>query len=689
MNARRPPPSDDAERAPGEGRQDRRPSEPGWRVTPAPDGRGAPEGGDQRAGPPRRWWPLLVLVVMLAINFGLSRAALGPAERTRIPYRPTFLEQLRSGNVRSISSADSSVQGELKRAIRYPADDKKAERSTRFATHVPEFADHRELDDLLAQHDVIVDARAPDTGAPWWETVIVGLLPTLLIFGLLFVLFRRLSQRAGGLGGIGGLGRAKAGRSDPGTVQVSFDDVAGIDEVKDELAEIVDFLRNPERYQRLGARMPHGVLLTGPPGTGKTLLARAMAGEAGVPFFTMSASEFIEMVVGVGASRVRDLFRQAKEAAPAIVFIDELDAIGRRRGGNVFSGGGGDEREQTLNQILTEMDGFDPRTGVAVLAATNRPDVLDPALLRPGRFDRRVHVAPPDKDGRRAILRVHTRSLPLATDVDLDALAATTPGMTGADLANLANEAALTATRRRHEQIHMRDFTDALERIVLGAERKILMTSDDRRRTAYHEAGHAIAGMFTAGADPVRKVSIIPRGQALGVTFSAPERDRLSYDEQDLLARIRVALGGRVAEELVFGTHTTGAESDLQQVTDIARRMVARWGMSDAIGPMVTQAADADGPLLPGATAASPDTQRLVDEEVRRILTAAHSDVTELLTRRREQLDALAYALLEHETLDGPAAYRAAGVRPPGALDPTPPPAADVDPSPSATRRER
>jgi cell division protease FtsH len=638
-------------------------------VTPAPDGRGAPSGGEQAPHQPNRWWLLLALVAMLALNFGLSRSALGPAERIRLPYQPTFLEQIRAGNVRSIATADSSVQGELRRAIRYPADDKEATSSTRFRTHVPEFADQRELNKLLAEHNVTVDARAPDTGAPWWQTIIVGLLPTLLLFGVLFYLFRRFSPRGGGLGGMGGLGRAKAARSDPGTVQVSFDDVAGIDEVKEELAEIVDFLRDPERYQRLGARMPHGVLLTGPPGTGKTLLARAMAGEAGVPFFTMSASEFIEMIVGVGASRVRDLFRQAKEAAPAIVFIDELDAIGRRRGGNVFSGGS-DEREQTLNQILTEMDGFDPRTGVAVLAATNRPDVLDPALLRPGRFDRRVHVAPPDKDGRRDILLVHTRSLPLAGDVDLDALAATTPGMTGADLANLANEAALTATRRQHEEVQMRDFTDALERIVLGAERKILMTSDDRRRTAYHEAGHAIAGMFTPGADPVRKISIIPRGQALGVTFSAPERDRLSYDEQDLLARIRVALGGRVAEELVFGTHTTGAESDLQQVTDIARRMVARWGMSGAIGPMVTQGSDADGPLLPGASDASADTQRLVDEEVRRILMTAQSDVTDLLTRYREQLDDLAHALLEHETLDGPAAYRAAGVTSPVAPAP-------------------
>jgi cell division protease FtsH len=608
--------------------------------------------------------------VLLTLNLVLSERALGPAQRVRIPYQPTFLNQIRDGNVTSISSKGDTVQGELKRAISYPPNKKGAPSGTRFDTHVPTFADTQELTSLLRQHNATVDARAPDTGAPFWQTLLLGIGPTILLFALIFWLFRRAAQRAGGMSGLGGLGRAKAKRADPAEVTVTFDDVAGIDEVKAELAEIVDFLRNPERFQKLGARMPHGVLLTGPPGTGKTLLARAMSGEAGVPFFTMSASEFIEMIVGVGASRVRDLFRQAKEAAPAIVFIDELDAIGRRRGGNVF--GGGEEREQTLNQILTEMDGFDPRSGVVVLAATNRPDVLDQALLRPGRFDRRVHVAPPDKDGRRAILAVHTRSIPLAEDVDLEALAATTPGMVGADLANLANEAALTAARRNRERVSMRDFTDALERIVLGAERKILMTSEDRRRTAYHEAGHAVVGMLIPGADPVRKVSIIPRGQALGVTFSAPELDRLSYDEKDLLTRIRVALGGRVAEETVFGTHTTGAESDLQQITDIARRMVGRWGMSDAVGPMVALPADAETALLPGIADSSPDTQRLVDEEVRRIVGEAHVDVTTLLIENRDKLDSLAHALLEHETLDGPDAYRAAGVRPPGATSAAP-----------------
>jgi cell division protease FtsH len=375
----------------------------------------------------------------------------------------------------------------------------------------------------------------------------------------------------------------------------------------------------------------------------------------------MSASEFIEMIVGVGASRVRDLFAQAKEAAPAIIFIDELDAIGRRRGGPGFASGGHDEREQTLNQILTEMDGFDSRTGIVVLAATNRPDVLDAALLRPGRFDRRVHVAPPDKNGRREILKVHTRSIPLADDVDLERLAATTPGMVGADLANLANEAALTAARRNHDRVTMSDFTDSLEHIVLGAARKLLMSEEDRRRTAYHEAGHALVGILTPHADPVRKVSIIPRGRALGVTFSAPDADRLNYDADSLVARIHVALAGRAAEELVFGNHTSGSESDLEQVTAITRQMVGRWGMSDVIGPMVAFPAGEEA-FIPGTQIASTDTQRLVDEEARRIAIEAQNNVSGLLAEHRGQLDALASALLEHETLDQHDAYEAVGV---------------------------
>jgi cell division protease FtsH len=371
----------------------------------------------------------------------------------------------------------------------------------------------------------------------------------------------------------------------------------------------------------------------------------------------------VEMIVGVGASRVRDLFQQAKQAAPAIIFIDELDAIGRSRAaGGANISGGHDEREQTLNQILTEMDGFDPRTGVIVLGATNRPEVLDPALLRPGRFDRRVSVQPPDRAGREAILRVHTRSVPLAPDIDLGAIASSTPGMVGADLANLVNEGALLAARRGHTRVTREDMYDALERIVLGAERKVMLTEDDRRRTAYHEAGHAIVGMLTPGADPVRKVSIIPRGQSLGVTFSAPDVDRFNFDERHLLAQIKVALGGRTAEEVVFGDLTTGAESDIQQLTRIARAMVGRWGMSRAIGPIAVLPADGMSPLLPGVSETSESTQRLVDEEVRRIVDSAHNEVERLLRSRRGNLDGLVQALLEQETLDEADAYTAAGL---------------------------
>jgi cell division protease FtsH len=412
----------------------------------------------------------------------------------------------------------------------------------------------------------------------------------------------------------------------------------------------------------LGGRMPHGVLLSGAPGTGKTLLARAVAGEAHAAFFSISASEFIEAIVGVGASRVRDLFAKAKEAAPSIIFIDELDAIGRSRQGSVSVTGGNDEREQTLDQILTEMDGFESIEAVAVLAATNRPEILDPALLRPGRFDRRVAVQPPDRLGRRKILDVHTRSIPLAETVDLDALAASTPGMVGADLANLANEAALLAARRKHERVERADFTDSLEKILLGAPRGIVLSPADRERTAYHEAGHALAGMLTPGADSVRKVSIIPRGLALGVTLAAPDDDQVSYTLEDLLGKLNVAVAGRVAEEIVYGTITTGAEADIQQLTMIARQMVGRWGMSDAVGLVAVLPADGLGPLPFATSETSEGTQQLVDEEVRRLTDSAHRDVTDLLTAHREQLNDLAAALLDAETLDGIDAYRAAGM---------------------------
>jgi cell division protease FtsH len=529
-----------------------------------------------------------------------------------------------------------------------------------FQTEVPSFADVDQLSQLLESKGVTVNARPLDTGASWWATLLVDFGPTVL-FVLLLVLFMR---RAGSVqNALGAFGRSTARRYLRADGRVTFADVAGIDEAKTELSEVVDFLRHPEKYRRLGGRIPHGVLLSGPPGTGKTLLARAVAGEADAPFFSMAASEFVEAIVGVGASRVRDLFKQAKAAAPAIVFIDELDAVGRARSTGIagFSGGN-DEREQTLNQILTEMDGFDSSTSVIVIGATNRPDVLDAALLRPGRFDRRVSVQPPDRAGREAILRVHARDVMLAPGVDLARIAATTPGMVGADLANLVNEAALLAGRRSHRVVEEADITDALERIVLGAERQVMRSAEDKRLTAYHESGHAIVGMLTGGADPVRKVSIIPRGPALGVTFAAPDGDRFNYREPEVGAKIKVALGGRAAEEVVFGEVSTGAESDIEQLTELARQMVGRWGMSAEVGPLAVLPRDGARPLPPGAAEVSPETQKLVDHEVRRIVDDAHREVLELLRRNRTRLDSLANALLEDETLDEDDAYAAADV---------------------------
>ena len=618
-----------------------------------------PRGDDDKKGPSFRTPRMRILVIvasLLAANYiFVALFAPGKVEPIKIPYNPTFLEQVRAGNVERISSTGTTVDGRFKKDVKY-GDSKPGKV---FATEIPSFANGDELSALLEEKKVIIAAEPINEDRGFIASLILGFGPVLLLIGL-FVYFARRS--GGGVGAIGAFGRSKARRVEGGEQRINFGDVAGIDEAKAELSEIVDFLKTPERYQKLGGRIPKGVLLSGRPGTGKTLLARAVAGEANVPFFSISASEFVEAIVGIGASRVRDLFKQAKEAAPAIVFIDELDAIGRSRGANAGFGGGNDEREQTLNQILTEMDGFEANLAVIVLGATNRPEVLDAALLRPGRFDRRVAVPPPDKDGRASILAVHTRSLPLAPDVNLDRLAATTPGMVGADLANLANEAALQAARRRHEQVTMADFTDALEKIVLGAPRGTVLSAGDRRRVAYHEAGHALVGMLTPGADPVRKVSIIPRGQALGVTFAAPDDDRANYEEAWLLAKIKVALGGRVAEEIVFGSITTGAESDIQQLTQIARGMVGRWGMSDAIGPIAVLPQDQNGPLLPGSHEASEATQRLVDDEVRRIVEESYAEVRRLLTDHRDQLDSLTDALLRGETLDEDAAYAAAQV---------------------------
>ncbi len=626
---------------------------PEWRVEGMPDDKKPSEPPNwQDRLPFGRWfWPLLV--VLLALNWFVTSNLLESDPPIVVPYTD-FLDELEIDNVASVVSTGATIQGTFKEPVVDPEDEDNL--SIDFTTERPAFAE----DDLLQRlidNGVVVNAEPQNRPAPLWQQIVFGFGPTLLLLWLFFSFYRRAGQSLG----FGGLGGSRAKRYEASQDRTTFDDVAGIDEAEHELVEVVDFLRDPGKYTRLGAAIPRGVLLSGAPGTGKTLLARAVAGEAGAPFFSMAASEFIEMVVGVGASRVRDLFKQAKEAAPAIIFIDEIDSIGRARGGSM-SFGGHDEREQTLNQILTEMDGFSGAEGVIVIAATNRPDVLDPALLRPGRFDRHVAVSPPDKVGRTAILEVHTRSVPLDERVDLGAVASSTPGMVGADLRNLVNEAALMAARRSHERVRMNDFTDALEKVVLGAERKIMMSEEDRELTAYHESGHALLGMVIRGADPVRKVSIIPRGRAMGVTMQSPEGDRYSYSEEYLRGRIIGALGGRAAEELVFGSVTTGAESDLVQVTSLARSMVGRWGMSDAVGPLSVLPADPQDQNPFGGPQVAPDTLELVDKEMRRIVDACYTSALELLKENRDKLDALAQALLDKETLEEDEAYEIAGI---------------------------
>ena len=579
----------------------------------------------------------------------------------RVPFSPYFVSAVRAGRVASIASTGDTIQGTFRVAVRYPAEGARGPLTTLFSTEVPTFWNNDQLTALLQAHRVEINASSTTQGASLVDSLLFGFGPTLLIVGLFVVLARR-ATRGGAAGALGNFGRSQARRIDPATIRVTFADVAGIDEAKVELTEIVDFLRNPERYGRLGGRMPHGVLLSGAPGTGKTLLARAVAGEAHAAFFSISASEFIEAIVGVGASRVRDLFAKAKQAAPSIIFIDELDAIGRSRQGSVSVTGGNDEREQTLDQILTEMDGFESVEAVVVLAATNRPEILDAALLRPGRFDRRVAVAPPDRVGRRKILDVHTRSIPLADTSISTRWRRARPGW--------SERTSRTLPTRRRCSPHGASMNASSEPTSPTRWRRSCSEPPagscsppvDRERTAYHEAGHALVGMLTPGADSVRKVSIIPRGMALGVTLAAPDDDQVSYALEDLLAKLKVAVAGRVAEEIVYGTITTGAESDIQQLTEIARQMVGRWGMSDAIGLVAVLPADARAPLLPGAAETSQATQQLIDDEVRRLIDTAHDDVTTLLTTHRQQLDNLTTALLNHETLDGIDAYHAAGM---------------------------
>jgi cell division protease FtsH len=614
-------------------------------VPPTPD-------PDKPAPNRRRWLRLLPLLLLgYLVAFGLL--TLQDMSRAAVTVSYTeFTAQVQAGNVAEVFARGESIEGTLRQARPDPAEQGRT--YTEFVTERPVFAQ----DDLLGQlraSGTTVRATPVVTQRGALSNLLISFGPILLLVAFYVWLFRRQQQLGAGGGLLGGGKRSR--RVDPDKVRATFADVAGIDEVEAEVGEVVDFLREPDKYRRLGARAPRGVLLVGAPGTGKTLLARATAGEAGVPFFSASASEFIEMIVGVGAQRVRELFAEARKVAPAIIFIDEIDTIGRARGG-AQSFGGHDEREQTLNQILTEMDGFSGSEGVIVMAATNRAEVLDPALLRPGRFDRTIVVNPPDLKGRRQILQVHTRAVPLAADVDLAQVARTTPGMTGADLANLVNEAALTAARGGGEAVTSRDFAQALERIQLGAERDVVMPLEERRRTAYHEAGHALLGMLQPGADPVRKVSIIPRGRALGVTLSTPETDRYGYDREYLRGRIIGALGGMAAEQEVFDVVTTGAESDLENATRIARSMVGRWGMSERIGPVSVLPADGD----PRTSGVSSELLDAVDAEVRRISEDCYAEARRLLRDNRDRLDAVVVRLLERETLDEAEVYAAAGL---------------------------
>ena len=573
-----------------------------------------------------------------------------------------FLAQVDAGNVANITATGNSITGVTRTAISGASGQPKA---TNFATERPSFANDN-LEATLIKQKVSILAEPTNPPTPLWETLLFSFGPTLLlVFGFIYLMRRSAALSGGGAGGLlGRFGQSGARLYNADQPKVTFEDVAGIDEVKAELVEIVDFLQQPAKYEKLGGTVPKGVLLIGAPGTGKTLLARAVAGEAGVPFFSISASEFIEAIVGVGASRVRDLFQKARAAEPAIIFIDELDAIGRSRSSGLRLGGN-EEQEQTLNQILTEMDGFDPHEGVIVLAATNRADVLDAALLRPGRFDRRVTVPFPDRRGRAEILRIHTRHIPLAPDVDLNAIASQTAGMVGADLRNLANEAALAAARRDASTVTQGDFGDAIEKVELGSERKLSLSQMDRERIAYHESGHALLGLLLPGADPVRRVSIIPRGQALGATVQTPVDDRFNYGEDYLRGRITGALGGRAAEELVYGVITTGAESDLRTVTAIARQMVTRWGMSPKVGSLnFTDNGEGSGQSITMTKPYSEETGALIDEEVKRISDECLAEAVALLTKHRDKLDALARALLEHDTLGEDDILRVAGIQP-------------------------
>lgn len=582
---------------------------------------------------------MLVLMLLLAVQFVRSQ------EETRAEITYTrFMRQLNNGNVFEVTVIDRRIEGEL----RAPIMEQELE-VTRFEVTLPSDVTDGLLE-AFESNDVIIQAESPEAG---WGTLLIGALPWLLFIAFWIWIFRTMQ---GGGNRAFQFGRSKAKLISPDTLKVTFADVAGADEAKEELQEIIEFLRDPAKFSRLGGRLPKGVLLVGPPGTGKTLLARAVAGEADRPFFQMSGSDFVEMFVGVGASRVRDLFEQGKAHAPCIIFVDEIDAVGRHRGAGL--GGGHDEREQTLNALLVEMDGFESNEGVILLAATNRPDVLDPALLRPGRFDRQIVVDMPDLKGREGILRVHAKKLPLAEDVELQLTARGTPGMSGADLENICNEAALLAARRDGDKVSMDDFDEAKDKVMLGAERRSLVLNEgERKLTAYHEAGHTVVGLRIPGLDPVHKVTIVPRGRALGITASLPEEDRHSYRKEWMEGQLAMLFGGRVAEEMTFGPEsvTTGAGNDIERATDMARRMVTSFGMSDGIGLMAVGEPEHEiflGRDISQRRTVSEHTSRIVDEEVKRILDKAHARAREVLEENQDLMEVFAQALLERETLD-------------------------------------
>ncbi|MBI3079789.1 MAG: ATP-dependent metallopeptidase FtsH/Yme1/Tma family protein, partial [candidate division NC10 bacterium] len=574
-------------------------------------------------------WLVIGLIMVLIFNiFQQSQ----PVETEFI--FSDFMQKVERGEVGEVTLKGSDIKGVLGNG-------------TKFRTYAP---DDRELVPTLRKKGVRIIAR-PMEQNPWYQ-IVLGWLPMLVFIGI-WVFFMR--QMQGGGAKALSFGKSRARLLTEKQNKVTFADVAGVEEAKEELQEIIEFLKEPQKFQKLGGRIPKGVLLMGPPGTGKTLLARAIAGEANVPFFSISGSDFVEMFVGVGASRVRDLFEQGKKHAPCIIFMDEIDAVGRHRGAGL--GGGHDEREQTLNQLLVEMDGFESNEGVILIAATNRPDVLDPALLRPGRFDRQVVVARPDVRGREAILKVHTRKIPLATDVELQVIARGTPGFSGADLANLVNEAALLAARENKKHVDMADFESAKDKVLMGVERRsIVISPEEKRVTAYHEAGHALVAKLLPGADPIHKVTIIPRGRALGVTQQLPIDEKHNWSREYLLSNIIILMGGRVAEELVIGSITTGAGSDIERATDLARRMVCEWGMSETMGPLTF--GKKEEVIFLGREIAqhqdySEQTAVEIDQEVRRTVMECYERAKELLKSRLEALHALAAALLEREVLDG------------------------------------